>query len=99
LCFLDIAYQDFLNDRKSRNTTNINVQNYKFILGGFINYCIESDVLNVEDVESKHIKQYLMYSQRNGKSAGTINTKLQRIRAFFNDLLEEGMVTENETPK
>ncbi|PAE06452.1 integrase [Terribacillus saccharophilus] len=96
---LKFAYQDFLDDRKFRNTTDVNIQNYKVLLGGFINYCIESDVMNVEDVESKHVKQYLMYSQRNGNSAGTINTKLQRIRAFFNYLLEEGMVTENVASK
>lgn len=96
---LKFAYQDFLDDRKFRNTTDVNIQNYRVLLGGFINYCIENDVMNIEDVGSKHIKQYLMYSQRNGNSASTINTKLQRIRAFFNYLLEEGMVTENVASK
>ena len=80
---LKFAYQEFLEDRKFRNTTEVNIQNYKVLLGGFIDYCHENNVLNVEEVKSIHVKSYLRYCQDKGNSANTINTKLQRIRAFL----------------
>ena len=33
---LKFAYQEFLEDCKFRNTTEVNIQNYKVLLGGFI---------------------------------------------------------------
>ncbi|PEK60768.1 tyrosine-type recombinase/integrase [Bacillus pseudomycoides] len=96
---LKFAYQEFLEDRKFRNTTEVNIQNYKVLLGGFIDYCHENNVLNVEDVKSIHVKSYLRYCQDKGNSANTINTKLQRIRAFFNYLVEERIVSENVASK
>ncbi|MGD7025136.1 tyrosine-type recombinase/integrase [Rossellomorea vietnamensis] len=96
---LKFAYQDFLEDRKFRNTTDVNIKNYKILLGGFIDYCHELDILNLEEVQTKHVKGYLMQCQSQGNSANTINTKLQRIRAFFNYLVEEKMVKENVSSK
>ncbi|WP_051404845.1 tyrosine-type recombinase/integrase [Bacillus cihuensis] len=92
---LKFAYQDFIDDRKFKNTTKVNIQNYKVLLGGFIDYCHENKILNVEEIESRHVKSYLMYCQSQGNSANTINTKLHRIRAFLNYKVEEGMVKEN----
>ncbi|MBA9029169.1 phage integrase SAM-like domain-containing protein [Peribacillus huizhouensis] len=88
---LKFAYQDFIDDRKFKNTTKVNIQNYKVLLGGFIDYCHENKILNVEEIESRHVKRYLMYCQSQGNSANTINTKLHRIRAFLNYMVEEGM--------
>ncbi|PFJ09335.1 hypothetical protein COD67_04715 [Bacillus cereus] len=96
---LKFSYQEFLEDRKFRNTTKVNIQNYKVLLGGFIDYCHESNVLNVEEVKSIHVKSYLRYCQDKGNSANTINTKLQRIRSFFNYLVEERIVRENVASK
>lgn len=96
---LKFSYQDFLDDRKFKNTTKINIQNYKVLLGGFIDYCHENEILNVEEIESRHVKNYLMFCQSQGNSANTINTKLQRIRAFLNYMKEEGMVKENVARK
>ncbi|PEC19889.1 site-specific integrase [Bacillus cereus] len=79
---LKFAYQEFLEDRKFRNTTEVNIQNYKVLLGGSIDYCHDNDILNVEEVKSIHMKSYLRYSKGKGNSANTINTKLQCIRAF-----------------
>ncbi|WP_338779522.1 tyrosine-type recombinase/integrase [Metabacillus sp. FJAT-52054] len=96
---LKFAFQDFLDDRKFKNTTEVNIQNYKVLLGGFINYCQDNDVINLEEVEVSHVKGYLKHCQSKGNSPNTINTKLQRIRAFFNYLVEEGMAKENVASK
>ena len=92
---LKFAYQEFIEDRQFKNTTKVNIQNYKVLLGGFVDYCLENEILNVEDISSNHVKRYLKDCQNRGNSAGTINTKLQRIRAFLNYMVEEDMVKEN----
>ncbi|MFJ7732748.1 hypothetical protein ACIQXF_12725 [Lysinibacillus sp. NPDC097231] len=38
---LKFAYQDFLDDRKFKNTSEVNIQNYKMLLGKFIDYCVD----------------------------------------------------------
>ncbi|MFC7372436.1 tyrosine-type recombinase/integrase [Fictibacillus iocasae] len=92
---LKFAYQDFIDDRTFKNTTAVNIQNYKVLLGGFIDFCHENSILNVEEIQSNHVKRYLSQCQSNGNSANTVNSKLQRIRAFLNYMVEEGMVKEN----
>ncbi|TNO99284.1 phage integrase SAM-like domain-containing protein [Bacillus pacificus] len=77
-----IAFREFLENCKFRNTTEVNIQNYKVLLGGFIDYCHDKGILNAEEVKSIHVKSYLRHCQNKGNSANTIHTKLQRIRAF-----------------
>lgn len=92
---LKFAYQEFLEDRRFKNTTEVNIQNYKVLLGGFIEYCNANNIMNLEEIESLHVKSYLRHCQSCGNSANTINTKLQRIRAFLNYMVEEGIVKKN----
>lgn len=92
---LKFAFQDFLEDRKFKNTTEANIQNYKVLLGGFVDYCQSNNILNIEEIETIHVKSYLRECQKKGNSASTIDTKLQRIRAFFNYLVEEGVIKKN----
>jgi integrase/recombinase XerD len=96
---LKFAYQEFIEGRIFKNTTKVNIQNYKVLLGGFVDYCLENNLLNVEEIKTIHVKGYLRHCQAKGNSANTINTKLQRIRAFFNFLKEEGIVKESPASK
>ncbi|MCH4826637.1 tyrosine-type recombinase/integrase [Planococcus halocryophilus] len=96
---LKFAYQDFLADRKFKNTTQVNIGNYERTLGLFVEYCLELGVINVEDVGHSHVRSYLVDCQKKGNKAGTINTKIMRIRAFYNYLIEEKMVSENMASK
>ncbi|WP_179292745.1 hypothetical protein [Bacillus sp. 7884-1] len=45
---LKFAYQDFLDDRRFKNTTKTNIKNYEMLLGKFINYCIENEVVTLK---------------------------------------------------
>lgn len=85
---LKFAFQDFLDDRKFKNTTKVNIRNYLTMLGEFVDYCNENQVINVEDITTSTIRSYLLKCQDKGNNAGTINTKLMRIRAFFNYMVE-----------
>lgn len=96
---LKFAYQDFLKDRKFKNTTKTNIRNYEILLGEFINYCISNEILNVEDITTSHIRQYLLECQQKGNQAGTINTKLLRIRTFFNYCVESEYIKSNPAKK
>lgn len=90
---LKFAYQDFLAERKFKNTTKANLKNYEMMLGHFVEYCIEREIINVEDVSQNHIRSYLMDCFEKGNKPGTINSKIMRIRAFFNYFVEEKIVT------
>jgi integrase/recombinase XerD len=92
---LKFGYQDFLDDRRFKNTTKINIRNYETLLSGFVNYCIEKEVVSVEDITYSHVRQYLIECQERGNKAGTINTKLLRIRAFLNYMVECEVIKSN----
>jgi integrase/recombinase XerD len=44
---LNFVYQDFLDDRRFKNTTKVNKRNYETLLGEFVDYCIGNEVVNV----------------------------------------------------
>jgi integrase/recombinase XerD len=96
---LKFAYQDFLDDRRFKNTTKTNIKNYEMTLGKFVDYCIENQVVNAEDITYSHVRQYLLKCQEKGDKAGTINTRLLRIRAFLNYLVECGVIKTNPAKK
>lgn len=96
---LKFAYQDFLDDRRFKNTTQTNIKNYEMLLGKFIDYCIESQVINVEDITYSQVRQYLQNCQDKGDKASTINTKLLRIRAFLNYMVECEVIKSNPAKK
>ncbi|MCY8147729.1 phage integrase N-terminal SAM-like domain-containing protein [Bacillus inaquosorum] len=79
---LKFAYQEFLEDRKFKNTTEVNIKNYKVMLCEFVDLCEKDSLQNVEDITSHSVKQYLVSSQQRGNGPNTVNTKLQRIRLF-----------------
>ncbi len=96
---LKFAYQDFLDDRRFKNTTKTNIKNYEMLLGKFVDFCIENQVVNAEDISYSHVRQYLLNCQEKGDKAGTINSKLLRIRAFLNYLVECEVIKTNPAKK
>lgn len=96
---LKFAYEDFIADRRFKNTTERNIRNYRQLLYPFIDYCLQRGLNNVEDVRFSHLRDYLMECQANGNKPSTINSKIQRIRAFYSYMFEEKMVKENIAKK
>ncbi|MGE7948943.1 tyrosine-type recombinase/integrase [Lysinibacillus sp. NPDC093688] len=96
---LKFAYEDFIADRRFKNTTEVNIQNYKQLLLPFVEFCESKGAINIEDVRHTHLREYLLACQENGNKPNTINTKIMRIRAFYNYLVEEKIVTENIAKK
>jgi len=83
---LKFAFEEFITDRRFKNTIAVNIKNYNQLLKPFVDYCVARGVLNVEDVTQTHIKDYLLLCQESGNKPNTINTKIMRIRAFYNYL-------------
>ncbi len=96
---LKFAYQDFLDDRSFKNTIKTNIKNYEMLLGKFVDYCIENQVVNVEENTYSHVRQYLLYCQEKGDKASTINSKLLRVRAFLNYMVECEVIKNNPAKK
>lgn len=96
---LKFAFDDFIADRRFNNTTESNISSYRYMVKPFIDYCIENGAINVEDVTRQHLKSYLVEYQQKGRKSNSINTIILRVKAFFNYLVEEGIVKENITKK
>src|SRR4051812_22463357 len=96
---LKFAYQAFLDDRRFKNTTKTNIKNSEMLLGKFVEYCIENDIVNVEDITYSHVRQYPLTCQEKGDKASIINTKLLRTRAFLNYMVECEIIKNNPAKK
>ncbi|RFU69251.1 hypothetical protein D0469_10000 [Peribacillus saganii] len=96
---LKFAYQDFLDDRRFKNNTERNIRNYKTLFGEFVSYCIENEVVSVEDLTYSLYVNISFRMPRAGNKAGTINTKIMWIRAFFNYMVECEVITHNPAAK
>ncbi|WP_042472715.1 tyrosine-type recombinase/integrase [Bacillus ndiopicus] len=98
---LKFAFEDFIADRKFNNTTEGNINTYRYMVKPFIDFCIENGAINVEDVTRNHLKTYLMEYQQKGKGrkANSINTIILRVRAVWNYFIEEKIATDNITVK
>ena len=96
---LRFAYQDFLSDRELNNSSEANMRNHRQITGQFIDYCLDNDIMNVEDITSATIKAHLLECKERGNNAGTLNTRLLRIRALLNYCLEERYIESNPAHK
>lgn len=96
---LKFAYEEFIADRRFKNTTDSNIKSYHYMLKPFIEYCIDEGVINVEDVTHNHLRNYLIMCQQQNRKPNTINTIILRAKSFFNYLVDEGIVTENVVKK
>ncbi len=96
---IKFAVLDFMEDRAFNNSTQSNMKNNRFIIGDFEEYCINNEILNIEDITTIHIKQYLLYRMSKGDKPSTINTRIQRIRALFNYCIESEYISKSPAKK
>lgn len=97
---LKFALQDFIDDREFKNLSPKTIIGYKDILGQFVNYCNENEVVNVQDITQNTIKKYLMYCKNTlGNNPTSLNHKLNRLNAFLNYLVEIEVIEKNPAKK
>ncbi|MRX52919.1 tyrosine-type recombinase/integrase [Bacillus idriensis] len=96
---LKFAVQDFIDDREYKNVTASTLEGYRIMLKQFEEYCSSQELLNVEDITANTIKKYIIYCQKRGNNATTTNSKLQRIRALLNYMVECEVIEKNPAKK
>lgn len=96
---LKFAIKDFMEDREFQNLSKQTIKTYQIILGEFHQYCVEKEVLNVEDVTNNTVKSYLLYCRKiKGNIPVTINTKIKNLKAFFNYMINSNFLNEKRNP-
>src|SRR5699024_13460 len=96
---LKFAIQDFIDDRKYNNSSEANIRNIHYALKGFYEYCVDKELLNIEDIQDGHVKQYMMSRFEKGDKPSTLNTRLLRIRSLFNYCVENGYIKKSPASK
>ncbi|WP_255298160.1 phage integrase SAM-like domain-containing protein [Bacillus wiedmannii] len=79
---LKFAVLDFLDDREFKNVTLKTLQSYRDILKQFENFCLEHDVINVEDITTIIMKRYILHYQKKGNNATLPSLKSSRCLAM-----------------
>ncbi|MGE6609848.1 tyrosine-type recombinase/integrase [Peribacillus sp. NPDC076916] len=94
------ALERFLDDCEIRNCRSQTIQYYKNELAVFYKILREQDIeVNLKGLVSDHIKQNVIrYMKRKNCKTVTINTRLRAIRAFFNFLVRERLITKKQNP-
>lgn len=93
------AIQEFIVDREFKNLSKYTVKMYKTNLNEFHGFCLNESVVQLSDVSTALVKQYLQYTKSERKNnEGTINNKIRSIKAFFNYLIEEEIISEKSNP-
>lgn len=96
---LKFAIQDFIEDREYNNSAESNIKNIRYNLRGFYDYCIENDLINVEDIKHVHVKVYMNKRRKLGDKPNTLNTRLLRIRSLFNYCVESEYISKSPATK
>lgn len=96
---LKFATKDFLDDRKFKNASIYTLKGYEMSLSEFHDYCVENEIVDVEDITPSTVKGYLLQCQQErGNNPTSINTKLRRLKAFFNYLEEIEVLSQKRNP-
>ena len=86
---LKFGIREFFDDRQLKNLSKESLSSYKFTLEEFEEYCLEKEVINVEDVNQGLVRQYLVYCKNvRGNNPTSLNHKLSNIKVFFNYLVD-----------
>jgi integrase/recombinase XerD len=97
---LKFALQEFYDDRELKNVSQSTLDIYKVILNQFKDFCISKDIVNVEDITTNTVKKYLLHCQKElGNNPTSRNSKLRRISALLNYMVEIDVINENPAKK
>lgn len=88
--YLKEILEEFYCEIKIRNYSARTIKDYKNDLRRFERYVKERfNIEQLENIDTKHIKQYLLEKRDNGVQTVTLNTYLKHLKVFFNFCSEE----------
>lgn len=96
---LKFAIKEFLDDRDFNNLSKNTINGYTRILEKFHDFCVERNIVDVSDVTSSTIKEFLLYRKNVLKNNPTsLNTNLRGLRTFFNYLANNEVINSKSIP-
>lgn len=69
--------------------------NYQRDLNGFREWCVEQSLTNWQSVSHAHMRVYVAFLHRKGRSGRTIQRHLSAIRSFYHYLIKQGVIDQN----
>lgn len=96
---LKFAIQDFLEEKEYENLSDTTIQSYKDVFRQFEDYCTSKEIVNVEDISTRTIKNYIKWCMKRGNNATSTNSKLRRLKTFFNYMVTEEIIKESPAKK
>lgn len=105
---IETLQKEFLVEKKFEGLTQSSIDAYTQLFKTWNEWLDEQSLEHVEDLSGRTIKQFLMHCIECGNNAGTVNTKLRRLRVFAKwlfvegitkDLLTEGIKEQRENKK
>ena len=96
---LKFAIKEFLDDREFKNLSPVTIVGYKSFLEIFLEYCTRNEIIDIDEITASTVKGFLLEAKNvKGNNPVTINTKLKNLKAFFNYLEYEEIITEKNNP-
>lgn len=78
------VYREYMYEIKTKNYSERTIKGYRNNLNKFFNYCkVEFEVVELEEINHIHIKQYINFLKSKNLSETYINTILKNIRSFY----------------
>jgi len=90
-----INFNSYLKAEKE--LSNNTIESYIRDLKQFNNYLKENGLSDIISVNKTLIITYLMYLQKSGKSLSTVSRNIASLRAFYQFLLNEGIISKDPT--
>ncbi|MBT2289580.1 tyrosine-type recombinase/integrase [Paenibacillus albidus] len=81
---MKFALSEFKADREYRNVSDRTLAAYMAEMDKFHEYCVQHEVINIEDCTASLVKQYLLKCKEKGNNPTTVNSKLHILKIFFN---------------
>jgi integrase/recombinase XerD len=92
------AMKEFLSEKEFENLSKNTLKGYQMLFDDFLKWCEGNGYERIEQITSRVLKNYLsMCKTEKGNNPTSINTKRKQFRAFFNFLVQEGLLDENPT--
>ncbi|UDK98389.1 tyrosine-type recombinase/integrase [Lysinibacillus sphaericus] len=92
------AYEEFISEKEYENLSKNTLKGYQMLFDNFMSWTGEHGLTRVQELTTRVIKDYLLFCKNErGNNPTSLNTKKKQFRAFFNFLMQEGLITENPT--
>lgn len=83
--------------KSTKNASDNTLQSYKRDLNNMANYFSEQGIDDISRINGTNINSYILYLEKNGKSAATIARNVSSIKTFFRCMINHGKIKREPT--